>query len=174
MKTILHISADFPDPIAPAKTKAVQWLLEAAPGFRHIVYSLNRASWRSGVVSVPFGDGHCALAYGAPPYGVGMAPRLSRLADFILADLEKRRLVPDLVHAHKFTVEGLIADRIGNKAQVPFIASLWGGTDCRIYTAKPNLRPAYRRIAHSAAALLPAAPWTASYFAEAFAMDTSA
>ena len=32
MKTILHISADFPDPIVPAKTKAVERLVAAAEG----------------------------------------------------------------------------------------------------------------------------------------------
>lgn len=173
MKTILHISADFPDPLVPAKTSAVKSLIEAAPGFRHRVYALNRVNWRSGVAARPFGDGHMALAYGAPPYGVRLAHHLGQLADFILADLEARKLAPDLIHAHKFTVEGIVADRIAASAGCPFVASLWGNSDRRIFEAKPRLRPGYRAMAARAAALLPAAPWTAEYFSAALGLDAS-
>ena len=56
MKIVLHISADFPDPMAPAKTKAVANLLGLVGGFRHIVYSLNRLSWHRGVRALPFAE----------------------------------------------------------------------------------------------------------------------
>ncbi|WP_088347431.1 MULTISPECIES: glycosyltransferase [Rhodomicrobium] len=173
MKTILHISADFPDPLVPGKTKAVASLIEAASGFRHLVYSLNRVSWRSGLAARAFGEQHTALAYGAPPYGVRMTHHLTQIGDFILADLARRGVVPDLIHAHKLTVEGLIADRLATETGTPFITSLWGGTDRRVFEAKPGLRAAYRALARRAALLLPAAPWTADYFAAALDLDPS-
>ena len=171
MKTILHITADFPDPLVPAKTKAVQSLVDGAPGFRHIVYSLNRVSWKAGIASRPFGEEHRAVAYGAPPYGVRLAQHLRQLADFIEADLKTRMLSPDLLHAHKLTVEGLVVEQLADNLGRPFIASIWGDTDRRILEAKPNLRPTYRRIAKKAEILLPAAPWTERYFCDALQIE---
>jgi len=173
MKVIVHISADFPDPLVPGKTKAVKSLLEAAPGFRHIVYSLNRVSWRSGVATRPFGEDHLAIAYGAPPYGVRLSHHLIQLADFIRDDMNRRGLIPDLIHAHKFTVEGMIAHRLSAATGRPYVASIWGGTDQRIFEAKPGLRSRFRAIARDAALLLPAAPWTGDYFADALQLDRS-
>jgi len=171
MTTIVHISADFPDPLVPDKTKAVQSLIEAAPSFRHVVYSLNRVSWRSGVAARPFGDGHLAIAYGAPPCGIRLQNYLIPVADLILGDLDQRGLVPDLIHAHKFTVDGLVAHRVAGLTGCPFIASIWGDTDRRIFEAKPTLRNTFRAIAREAILLLPPAPWTAEYFAGALALD---
>jgi glycosyltransferase involved in cell wall biosynthesis len=171
MKTIVHISADFPDPLVPGKTKAVQSLIEAAPSFRHVVYSLNRVSWRSGVAARPFGDGHLAIAYGAPPCGIRLQNYLIPVADLILDDLDRRGLVPDLIHAHKFTVDGLVAHRVARLTRRPFVTSLWGTTDRRIFEAKPGLRGAFRAVARDAAMLLPAAPWTGEYFAGALQLD---
>jgi glycosyltransferase involved in cell wall biosynthesis len=171
MKTIVHISADFPDPLVPGKTKAVQSLIEAAPSFRHVVYSLNRVSWRSGMAVRPFGNGHLAIAYGAAPYGVRLQNYLSPVADLILDDLGKRGLVPDLIHAHKFTVDGLGAQRVAQHSRSPFIASIWGGTDRRIFQAKPGLRGAFQAIARDAVLLLPASPWTGEFFAGALELD---
>ena len=164
MDTILHISADFPDPLAPAKTKAVENLIGATPGFRHAVYSLNRVSWRSGVESIAFGENRVALAYGAPPYGIGLRRHLRPVLEAIAGDLMRRCVRPDLIHAHKFSVEGLIAAELAERTGAPFVASLWGDTDIKIFEAKTRLRPHYRQIAGRAKLLLPPAPWTQNYF----------
>lgn len=164
MKTIIHISADFPDPLVPGKTRAVANLLSACPGFRHIVYSLNRVHWHRGVALTHFGEGHAAITYGAPPYGLGLAHFLRPVADVIVRDLRDREIAPDLLHAHKFSVEGLVADRVTEDISCPFICSLWGDTDIKIFEYKPGLRRRYRDIAARARLMLPAAPWTAEYF----------
>jgi glycosyltransferase involved in cell wall biosynthesis len=166
MKTVLHISADFPDPMVPAKTKAVSNLLSVVSGFRHVVYSLNRVSWHNGVCALPFGEDRTAIAYGAPPYGIALARFLRPVADFIAADLARQNLRPDLIHAHKLSVEGLIAADLAERLDVPFIASVWGDTDTKIINAKRGLRERYREIAARAVKLLPAAPWTARYAME--------
>jgi glycosyltransferase involved in cell wall biosynthesis len=173
MKTILHISADFPDPLVPAKTKAVATLIAGAEGYRHVVYSLNRVNWRTDIAMFPFGEDRIALAYGAPPYGLRMLQNLAPVAEAIAKDLERRKIKPDLIHAHKFTVEGVIADSVGARTGAPFIASLWGDTDTKIFEGKPRLRPHYRRVGGDAAFLLPPAPWTTRYFSAALGLDES-
>lgn len=174
MKTILHISADFPDPLVGAKTGAVKSLIESAPGFRHVVYSINRASWGGGIAAQRFGGDHCAIAYGAPPYGVRLAHHLGLLANFISADLQHCGLRPDLIHAHKFTVEGVIAAQLSSATGAPFVVSLWGDSDRKIFEAKPALRASYRALARRAMLLLPATPWTRDYFAAALDLQGDA
>jgi glycosyltransferase involved in cell wall biosynthesis len=171
MKSILHISADFPDPLVPAKTRAVANLIEAAGSFRHIVYSLNRVSWRTAISRLPFAEDRVALAYGAPPYGIGLARYLRPVASAIEADFARREVAPDLIHAHKFSVEGIVAAELAEQLGCPFIASLWGDSDIKIFEAKRNLKELYREIASKAALLLPAAPWTADYFAKVLSLS---
>jgi glycosyltransferase involved in cell wall biosynthesis len=173
MTTILHISADFPDPIVPAKTKAVERLVTAADGFRHIVYSLNRVNWRKDIALLPFDEDRIALVYGAPPYGFRLRSHLHPVAEMIAEDLRRRGIRPDLIHAHKFSVDGVIADRLSAITGAPFIASLWGDTDCKFFESKPGLRSHYREIARRARLLLPPAPWTADYFGVALRLDAS-
>lgn len=171
MITILHISADFPDPLAPGKTQAVASLLAAVSEYRHVVYSLNRVSWRLGITALEFAEDRIALAYGAPPYGIGLAHYLHPVAESIGEDLARRGIWPDVIHAHKFSVEGLVAASLAEQLGCPFVTSFWGDTDIKIFEAKPMLRTRYREVAQQAALLLPAAPWTAHYFAEALQLS---
>jgi glycosyltransferase involved in cell wall biosynthesis len=171
MQTILHITVDFPDALVPAKTRAVEALIAGVGDFRHVIYSLNRASWHRGVAALPFGRDRIALAYGAPPYGIGLAYHLRPVAETILNDLTQREVFPSLIHAHKLSVDGLIASELAERLGCRYIASLWGDTDIKIFEAKPGLRERYREIAGQATLLLPAAPWTASYFRDALALD---
>lgn len=172
MHTIIHISADYPDPLVPTKTKAVENLISSVGGgFRHIVYSLNRANWGGGVATLNFGKDRLALAYGAPPYGIRLTSHLLPVMQTILKDIERRGVVPDLIHAHKFTIEGLVAADLSERLGCPFVASLWGDTDIKVFKAKRELRSRYLALARQAALLLPAAPWTADYFSSAFALD---
>lgn len=171
MKTIIHISADFPDALVPAKTRAVEALIAGVGEFRHVVYSLNRASWGRGIARLPFGQDRIALGYGAPPYGIGLTYYLRPVAEAIVSEIERARIVPTLIHAHKFSVEGLVAADVAERLRCPFIASIWGDTDIKFLEAKPGLRNRYREIARKAALLLPAAPWTARYFQNALALE---
>jgi glycosyltransferase involved in cell wall biosynthesis len=167
MTTILHISADFPDAVAPSKTPAVETLIAGVGEFRHVIYSLNRTSWRRDLAALPFGRDRIALSYGAPPYGIGLRYHLRPLVHAVLADVSHRRIVPALIHAHKLTVEGLIAADVAEALGCPFVASIWGDSDIKIFEAKKGLQGRYRDIGRRAALLLPAAPWTAAYFHEA-------
>jgi glycosyltransferase involved in cell wall biosynthesis len=171
MQTILHISADFPDPLVPSKTRAVQNLLAETEGFRHVVYSLNRVSWRRSIATLTFGEDRTALAYGAPPYGMMLERFLIPVGEAIARDLTRKNIAPSLIHAHKFTIDGLVAGVVSGLTGVPFVASLWGDTDIKIVEAKRGMKSRFKGLARQAEQLLPAAPWTKNYFRQAFGLD---
>ncbi len=156
--TILHITADFPDPLAPGKSAAISNLVDSTLGYRHIVYSLNRvSSWR-GVQSMEFSDDRIAVAYGAPRWGMLLAARLSAVARWIIDDLSARRSIPDAVQAHKLTIEGLIAAPIARHFGVPLLCSLQAKTDVKILRARPDLRGQFGKIWHGARHAFPFSP----------------
>jgi len=146
----------------PQKTRAVERLLALVPEHEHAVYSLNRVGWRRGVAMLPFGEAHRAVAYGAPPKSLMLATRLAPVAEAIVEDAAARGLRPDLVHAHKLSVDGLVAERVAAALGVPYAVSSWGDTDLRILGARPDLMPRWRRVWHGAAAAFCLAPWTAA------------
>lgn len=156
---ILHLSCDFPDPLVPGKTQAVANLIRASRDFDHFVYSLNRMSWPLGIRAKPFAEDRIAVAYGAPPKGVLLTVFLDRLCTFLLDDIARRGLAFDIVHAHKLSVEGLLAERIAARLGVPYLCSIWGNTDVRLASLRPDLRSRWRAVADNARILLPAAPW---------------
>lgn len=162
---ILHISADYPDPLDPAKTRAVSNLLALATGHEHRVISLNRVGWRREIEGLDFGDAagpaHRAVAYGAPPKGVALKRYLLRLAEWIAADCASAGFAPDLVHAHKLSVEGLVGDALARRWRLPLALSSQGNSDLKIVGAKRGLRGDYARIWRGAAVVFPFAPWTA-------------
>ncbi len=172
-KTILHISADFPDPLVPAKTQSVLNLISATKGFRHVVYSLNRVSWSSDIVSLEFGEDRTALAYGAPPRGLWLATCLDRLSDWILADLRRRKIPVDALHLHKFSVEGLVGLKIARALQRPFIVNIWGDSDLKIVGVRRDLSKQWKAILDEAQVIVPCAPWAEDKFDHLFGMDRS-
>jgi glycosyltransferase involved in cell wall biosynthesis len=168
---ILHLSADYPDPLQPAKTRAVANLLALADGHQHRVVSLNRVGWRpgwgsgwqAGVHALDFADaagtGHRAVAYGAPGKGFLLGRAMRRLADWVAADCADAGFAPELVHAHKLSVEGIAGARLAARWGVPLALSVQGNTDLKIASARADLRPLYARIWREAAVVFPFAPW---------------
>jgi|SoiMethySBSTD1v2_1073268.scaffolds.fasta_scaffold22083_5 glycogen synthase len=155
---IVHISGDFPDCIAPNKTRAIANLVEATPEFDHIVYSLNRIPAWSGIESVHFSNNKIALAYGAPSKGFFLRSRMEALADWIIADLVGRRQRIDVVHAHKLTIEGIAGRRIADAMKIPFVCSIQADTDTKIVWARPDLRAHFRHIWKTADCAVPFSP----------------
>lgn len=165
MKTIVHLSADFPDAISTAKTRAVSGLIEAAPGRRHVVYSLNRVNGLGGLESVPSGRDVTALAYGAPPGSLLVEQRMRAVADWIEKDLARQGIRPDLVHAHKFTIEGLAGEQLASRFQTPLLLSIRGDTDAKVASARRDLRARYRALANRAE-LMAMSVWPLEVMAE--------
>ena len=171
MKTIVHVTCDFPDPMVGAKTRSVQNLVENTPEYRHVIYSLNRANWKTGVYPLKFDTDRTAISYGAPPKGLFHASRLKPVADFILKDVRAAGVNPDVIHAHKMTVEGLIALDLTKGLDAPFVCDIWGDTDLKIAGARRDLDPKWRQVLKDTAAIFPCAPWATDKFAAGYGLD---
>lgn len=146
------------------KTKAILNLVEGTPEFRHVVYSLNRYTAFGGTAALPFGTDRIAVAYGALPKGIFWDGRLRVLADWIVADLKSKGIVPHLVEGHKITVEGLVAQQVAKAFSCPFICDIQGNTDCLVLKNKPNYYKIFRSVVADAALILPYAPWSIKPF----------
>jgi glycosyltransferase involved in cell wall biosynthesis len=155
---IVHISGDFPDCIAPNKTRAIANLVEATSEFDHIVYSLNRVPAWSRIESIQFSNNKIALAYGAPSKGFFLRSRMEALADWIVADLVARRRRIDVVHAHKLTIEGIAGRRVADAMKIPLVCSVQADTDAKIVWARPDLRAHFRHIWKTADYAVPFSP----------------
>lgn len=166
---ILHLSADYPDPLAPQKTRAVANLLELVEA-RHRVISLNRTgrlldreAWHGAMTATGFADAagpaHQAVAYAAPPRGLRLRRCLERLAAWIEADCVAAGFAPDVIHAHKLSIEGPVGLALARRFGVPLMITIQGDSDTKILRARPDLRPLWRQCWREAAVVLPLAPW---------------
>ena len=170
---IVHITNDYPDVLVPHKTNAVLSLVEGTPEYRHIVYSLNRVSAISGLAHMNFGVDKVAVAYGALPKGIFWERRLREVGQWILQDLQSKNIVPNVIEAHKFTIEGLIGQDLALSYNVPLICDIMGYTDINILHKKKSLHTRYKKIAEQAAAILPYAPWSLKAFDDVIPLDKS-
>lgn len=173
--SILHLSGDFPDPIDDRKTQVIRRLIDLTKdGFRHEVVSINRVPvglagagrvLRAVLGAAPIEVESCPFAYGqavqyaAPARGLFHAAMLHRLGDW-LAQWAIEHGTPDLIVAHKLTIEGIAAFHAAQHLGIPYALTLQGNTDCRILAARPDLKPELARIWRSASAIFAFAPWT--------------
>lgn len=171
---VLHLSADFPDPINPAKTPVIARLIDlVADAHDHRVISLNRRSptlaatarIAAGLISPideaslrPITHGVCA-EYLAPPKGLLHSTMLQRLANWVTDHVTRHDAIPDLVVGHKLTVEGIVARKVAQNLGRPFAITIQGNTDEKILRARPDLQRQFARIYHEAACVFSFAPW---------------
>lgn len=176
---VLHLTGDYPDAVDMDKTRVIQSLVQMTKSdFDHTVISINRFSpspsllakaLTSGspdfddfVSARPFSEGEC-LTYRAPPAGILHATMLRKLGNWLAHRLESeapssRR--PDLLVAHKLTIEGIAVSQASRKLGIPYALCLQGGTDQKIMAARRDLNPLWSQIFHDAAVVFPFAPWT--------------
>ncbi len=154
--TILHITSDYPDCINQVTTHAVYNLIHDVTSCNHMVYSLNR---RGGRAKVIVDDACTAVSYPGLSHGVGLRQSLQGVASLIEARLRHERPF-DLIHAHKLTIEGIVADELSALFNKPMMATVRGETDLRIMRMKPSYRKRYRRIMDQSRCLFFLAPWT--------------
>ncbi len=154
-----HVSGDFPDPIEPGKTQAIRRLVDmTAEQFAHRVISINRRMPGAAPIEIPFDYG-LAITYPAPPLGLFHVAMLNRLGDRIAAATVQRGK-PDLLVAHKLTIEGVAVAHAAQALGVPYAVLVQGNTDCKILSARPDLRRLFQRIYHGAGCAFHLAPWS--------------
>lgn len=168
MATILHLSCDFPDPLVPHKTAAIQRLVDATPQHRNIVYSLNRVPGVSGADMLEFAEDRFAVAYRAPSKGLLLKTRMEAVAQYLLSDIRRRRLSIDMVQAHKLTIEGIAAMRIATELGVPLAFTIQGDSDLKVMSVRRDLQSAFAAHIRRASVLFPLAPWTEAAIEERF------
>lgn len=179
---IVHVSADFPDCVDPAKTPVIRDLIALAGSgrFRHEVVSLNRAGMglahaagsalrslgapRLAVSQQDFAHG-LAVTYGAPARGLFHATMLRQLGDWLAGTIGPEA---DLLVGHKLTVEGIAVRHAAHKLGCPFGITIQGNTDTKILAARPDLAPLFGQIFHEAASVVAFAPWALGRFEERF------
>lgn len=172
---IVHLSADFPDPVEPFKTPVIKTLLDLThTEFDHVVFSLNRVTPGFG----PFVGGMLrnlgrpklvthmrsfelgtAMQYLAPPRGLFHATMLYRLGDFLAEEVVRQGQYPALIIGHKLGIEGLATRRLAKRLGVPYGISIQGDTDTKILAARPDLSRALASVFHEAAVVFPFTPW---------------
>jgi glycosyltransferase involved in cell wall biosynthesis len=164
--TVLHISFDFPSPLAaPHMTRAVERLVDSADGFRNIVYSMTRVgNLGREIAALRYAPDRVAIAYRALPKGLGLRHAMARLARWIAADVRDRGIAIDLVHAHKLTTDGIVASQLARDFGVPYLCSMWGDADGWVWRGRPDLHGHWREIAASARGLIATAPWAVERF----------
>ena len=171
---ILHVSADFPDPIDGGKTKVIRSLLEmTGDQFRHRVISINRIAPDPaallGAVVRGFGSPRLvtrsqafvwgtAMAYHAPGRGLYHRTMLEQLGDRIAQEVAEGER-PDLIVGHKLTVEGIAVMRAAQKLGLPYAITVQGDTDTKILAARPDLRSVCRQVLLGASQVTAFAPW---------------
>ncbi|MEM9330631.1 MAG: glycosyltransferase [Pseudomonadota bacterium] len=168
MRTIVHVTADYPDPSVPNKTQAIKNLISASHGYRHVVYSLNRVSNALGISAIRFDNEATSLLYPAPPKGLMLKYCMDQVAEWIAHDLLVRKIEPDLFHAHKLTIEGLAARKLAETFSRPFAVCIQGDTDLKVTKYKPGLRRVYCDIWNNAAYVFPFSIWAEKHFTSLF------
>jgi glycosyltransferase involved in cell wall biosynthesis len=166
---ILHLSADYPDSLDPAKTSAIRGLVEGTRDqFDHFVVSLNRRNgWAGGRVDkLVASEGMLACRYHGPPAAVAIESVMQGLASALRPAIEEQGFKPDLIQGHKLTVEGYLARHLAALLGVPYALTLQGNTDQKLMRQRPDRNRAIRRIWHDAASVMAFAPWTEEWCRE--------
>lgn len=172
---ILHVSGDFPDPIEPFKTPVIRSFIDlTAERFDHEVISINRVSppIRTMLASLggnpgapiithaePFAFGS-ALSYAAPGRGIFHRTSLERLGENLARKIETAANRPDLMMAHKLSIEGIAVSTAAERLGLPYGLTIQGNTDCKIIAARPDLRPLFRDIYRRARVVFAFTPTT--------------
>ncbi|QKR99434.1 glycosyltransferase family 4 protein [Sphingomonas sp. CL5.1] len=158
---ILHLAVDVNTPQRPKTTNAIEWFVRELGDYDNVVIAYQR---RERPVSAPV---ECAaqgfrlfhFPYFGLRLGIGLLPAMRRAAKRTIALLEAQGIRPDLVHAHKFTFEGLAGREIARHFGVPLFVSLRGEVETKVFRMKPTLRPLLRRVAAGAARLYFVSAW---------------
>ena len=160
---ILHLAVEYNDPHKPKTTNAVERLVEGLPEFDHVVISMTRvADPRAtymrdcGTIGPARVFAHAFLGL---PFGMGLKASMKRAARQVRALLEREGIRPDLLHAHKFTFEGIEASFLAQMLGVPYFVSSRGEVETKIFRLKPTYRPFLRRVAREAAGIMHVSAW---------------
>ncbi len=166
MDAILHLSGEYPDSLnrqqnSPVIARLVDALSEGSPQW---VVSINRTSDPRLAGCAEDSPHHLAVRYFALPYGLGHRYFMRRLALTIGDWLDRRGIRPRVVIGHKFTVEGLLAQRIAQRIGCSYAVGFMATTDDKFWRALPWCRRSFEAVAAGASAWIFPTPVTQQRF----------
>lgn len=160
--TILHLAVEYNTPQRAPTTNAVEQFVAALDDFDHVVIAYRRVPRPcAGTESECAAKGHRLydFPYFGLPLGLGLHEAMREAARRTIARLDADGIRPDIVHAHKFTFEGIAGHYIARHFGVPLLVSLRGEVETKVLRRKPELRPLLRRISAQAARLYFVSAW---------------
>ncbi|CAN5290877.1 hypothetical protein BH11PSE5_BH11PSE5_11000 [soil metagenome] len=160
--TILHLAVDYNTPYRAPTTHAIECFVDELDTFDNVVIALRRsASPNIGPVvrcpstAVQLFD----MQYFGLPLGLGLHFSMRRTARRIIALLDQQDIRPELVHAHKFTFEGLAGWYVARHFGVPLFVSLRGEVETKVFRYKPLLRNVLGEVSAYATRLYFVSAW---------------
>lgn len=158
---MLHIVANYPDEVftQPTTNAVKNLLVETADVLEHFVVSIARVSFGQRPTCITW-KGGMSIGYHGFPALIGHSIFLRQLANRIVTELRRRDLDFDVIHAHKLTVEGVVAQQIAGSLGWPLVVTLRGLTDERILHLRPDLMTRFAEIVTMAREIFLPAPWT--------------
>lgn len=160
---ILHITADYPDPVRNRTTYAVKNFIDLLDDCDHVIVSLKRRSRLSECYlrhcAAPPGQRLVALGYWALPAGLLHRIAMRRLARQIRGIVTGFGVTPDLVMAHKLTIEGVAAYRLWRMMGIPYVCCVRGEAEDKFFRFKPGLLPLFAEVIAHAETLFYVSAW---------------
>lgn len=169
---ILHITGEYPDPVRNRTTPAVKSFIDHLPEFDHLVISIRRQRNTRDCYLQEFDEGPhrhvVALGYWAPAGGLLHRWRMSRLANDIERLLIRQGRRPVMTTAHKLTIEGLVAYRLQQRLDIPYVCCVRGEVEDKFFRFKPELRRLFGEVVANAEALYFVSAWFRSRIEERY------
>lgn len=162
-KRVLHIAVDYPCINRPINTPAVRNFIHANPGVDYRVIALTR-SHNPMQTNCLDGDGNgdskvTSMRYWGLPFGILLFVSMTIAAWRIRRQLNKEQLSFDLIHAHKMTFEGIAAWWLSRWLKVPFVVSVRGEAESKIFKYKPHYKLFYQHLLNCAAKVFYVSAW---------------
>lgn len=160
---ILHLTGDYPDPVRKPTTQAIKHTIDHLPQFEHVVISLDRTPnptktyWKDcGTI----GQAH-VFAHGqwGLPFGIGLHTSFYLAAKKIWKEMNATGFKPDIIHAHRLTFDGIAASLLARWWNVPFVLSVRGEVESKVFRFKPFYRSLLKRMVNDAGAIYYVSLW---------------
>ena len=155
--------ATSPDPVRNRTTPAVKNFIDLLDDCDHVIVSIKRYSRKSDCYRREFdmGPGRrvIALGYQALPAGLFHRRAMARITAEISNIVSELRAAPDLVVAHKLTIEGVIAYQLRQKLGLPYICCVRGEVEDKFFRYKPELKALFGEVIAQSEALFYVSAW---------------
>ena len=160
---ILHITGDYPDPTRPPTTHAIKHLIDNLDRCDHVIISLTRTADPRAVfvreLAAAPGQRLFAMHHFGLPLGIGLFASFHRVAAKIEEILAANGIVPNAVHSHRMSFDGLAGWLISRRYQIPHLVSVRGQADRKILRFKPSYRVLLAHILRAAHRIYYVSAW---------------